>query len=75
MEKSVCVIGAGPSGITAIKNIYEKGIPVVAYDYNHDVGETGFILKRKAIRVYLKPPTSLVRKPFLNMKIFLSQQT
>lgn len=38
MEKSVCVIGAGPSGITAIKNIYDKGIAVVAYDYNHDVG-------------------------------------
>ena len=38
MEKSVCVIGAGPSGITAIKNIHEKGIAVKAYDYNHDVG-------------------------------------
>ena len=38
MEKSVCVIGAGPSGITALKNIHEKGIAVVAYDYNHDVG-------------------------------------
>ena len=38
MEKRVCVIGAGPSGISAIKNIREKGIEVVAYDYNHDVG-------------------------------------
>ena len=38
MEKRVCVIGAGPSGISAIKNIKEKGIDVVAYDYNHDVG-------------------------------------
>ena len=38
MEKRVCVIGAGPSGITAIKNIHEKGLAVVAYDYNHDVG-------------------------------------
>ena len=38
MEKSVCVIGSGPSGITAIKNIHEKGIAVKAYDYNHDVG-------------------------------------
>ena len=37
-EKRVCVIGAGPSGIAAIKNIHEKGIAVVAYDYNHDVG-------------------------------------
>ena len=38
MEKRVCVIGAGPSGISAIKNIKEKGLDVVAYDYNHDVG-------------------------------------
>ncbi|MGB1448491.1 MAG: flavin-containing monooxygenase [Flavobacteriaceae bacterium] len=38
MEKSVCVIGAGPSGITALKNIHEAGIKVVAYDFNHDVG-------------------------------------
>ncbi|MEN8768578.1 MAG: NAD(P)-binding domain-containing protein [Candidatus Arcticimaribacter sp.] len=38
MEKSVCVIGAGPSGITALKNIQDKGIKVIAYDYNHDVG-------------------------------------
>ncbi len=38
MLKRVCVIGAGPSGIAAIKNISEAGIPVVAYEYNHDVG-------------------------------------
>ncbi len=34
----VCVIGAGPSGITAIKNLLDEGIDVVAYDYNKDVG-------------------------------------
>jgi len=34
----VCVIGAGPSGITAIKNLRDQGIEVVAYDYNRDVG-------------------------------------
>ena len=36
--KRVCVIGAGPSGITAIKNLLDEGIQVVAYDYNSDVG-------------------------------------
>lgn len=34
----ICVIGAGPSGITAIKNLLDKGLDVVAYDYNSDVG-------------------------------------
>lgn len=38
MKKRVCIIGAGPSGITAIKNISEKGLDVVAYEYNHEVG-------------------------------------
>ena len=38
MEKRVCVIGAGPSGITALKNIAETGVTVVAYDRNADVG-------------------------------------
>ena len=74
MEKSVCVIGAGPSGITAIKNIHEKGIAVKAYDYNHDVGGTGFFLKRKVIPAFLKLPILLVRRPFRNMKIFPSLQ-
>ena len=36
--KKVCVIGAGPSGITAIKNLLDEGIDVQAYDYNHEVG-------------------------------------
>ena len=36
--KKVCVIGAGPSGITAIKNLLDKGLDVVAYDYNSEVG-------------------------------------
>ena len=34
----ICVIGAGPSGITAIKNIADQNIDLVAYDYNSDVG-------------------------------------
>ncbi|MEM9325593.1 MAG: NAD(P)-binding domain-containing protein [Bacteroidota bacterium] len=35
---SVCVIGAGPSGIAAIKNLLDEGVDVVAYDRNSDVG-------------------------------------
>ena len=38
MDRKVCVIGAGPSGITAIKNLNDKGIAVQAYDFNADVG-------------------------------------
>ena len=38
MKQRICVIGAGPSGIAAIKNIREKGLDVQAYDFNHDVG-------------------------------------
>jgi len=38
LSKRVCIIGAGPSGLPAIKNISHAGIQVVAYDYNHDVG-------------------------------------
>ena len=38
MTKHVCIIGAGPSGLPAIKNLIEGGISVVAYDYNSDVG-------------------------------------
>lgn len=37
-SKKVCVIGAGPSGITAIKNLVDQGIEVVAYDRNNEVG-------------------------------------
>lgn len=37
-KKRVCVIGAGPSGITALKNLLDEGIEAVAYDRNHEVG-------------------------------------
>ncbi len=36
--KKVCVIGAGPSGITAIKNLLDEGLDVTAFDYNDEVG-------------------------------------
>jgi hypothetical protein len=34
----VCVIGAGPSGITALKNLRDEGLDVVCYDFNTNVG-------------------------------------
>ena len=38
MSKRVCVIGAGPSGITAAKNLKDEGMDVVVYDLGLDVG-------------------------------------
>ncbi len=36
--KKVCVIGAGPSGITAAKNLLDAGMDVTVFDYGKDVG-------------------------------------
>ncbi len=38
MKKRVCVIGAGPSGITAAKNLLDEGHEVVVYDLGNEVG-------------------------------------
>jgi thioredoxin reductase len=38
MKKRVCVIGAGPSGITAAKNLLDEGHEVTVYDYGEEVG-------------------------------------
>ncbi|MEY3209396.1 MAG: hypothetical protein RL064_1427, partial [Bacteroidota bacterium] len=38
MPKIVCVIGAGPSGITAAKNLLDEGVKVVVYDLGNEVG-------------------------------------
>jgi thioredoxin reductase len=38
MKKRVCVIGAGPSGITAAKNLLDEGLNVTVYDYGEEVG-------------------------------------
>jgi thioredoxin reductase len=38
MKKRVCVIGAGPSGITAAKNLLDEGHEVVVYDLGSEVG-------------------------------------
>ncbi len=37
-KKRVCAIGAGPSGITALKNLLDEGIDAVAFDRNNQVG-------------------------------------
>ena len=37
-KKRVCVIGAGPSGITAAKNLLDEHHDVIVYDYGHEVG-------------------------------------
>jgi hypothetical protein len=38
MPKKIAVIGAGPSGITALKNLLDQGLDALAFDRNHDVG-------------------------------------
>ena len=38
MENRVCVIGAGPSGLTAAKNCIENGLSVVVFEKNNRVG-------------------------------------
>lgn len=38
MPKKVCVIGAGPSGITAAKNLLDEGLEVTVYDLGEEVG-------------------------------------
>lgn len=38
MRKRVAVIGTGPSGITALKNLLDQGIEAVALDRNAEVG-------------------------------------
>lgn len=38
MQQRICIIGAGPSGITALKNLKDKDLNVVCYDQNAEVG-------------------------------------
>lgn len=38
MPPKVAIIGAGPSGITALKNLLDQGIDAIAFDRNQDVG-------------------------------------
>ncbi len=38
MSPKIILIGAGPSGITALKNLKDKGLDVLCLDANHEVG-------------------------------------
>mgnify|MGYP006217604077 FL=1 len=38
MKHKIAVIGAGPSGITALKNLLDQGIEAIAFDRNEEVG-------------------------------------
>ncbi|MFN3759874.1 MAG: flavin-containing monooxygenase [Algoriphagus aquaeductus] len=38
MKYRIAVIGAGPSGITALKNLLDQGLDAVAFDRNQEVG-------------------------------------
>lgn len=71
MSKRVCVIGAGPSGITAAKNLKDEGMEVVVYDLGSEVGgnwvfteevghssvfETTHIISSKTLSEYMDFP-------------------
>lgn len=71
MSKRVCVIGAGPSGITAAKNLKDEGMEVVVYDLGAEVGgnwvfteevghssvfETTHIISSKTLSEYMDFP-------------------
>ena len=38
MSRKICIIGAGPSGITALKNLLDEGLDVVCFDRQQEVG-------------------------------------
>lgn len=38
MKPKIAVIGAGPSGITALKNLLDQGLQAIAFDRNEEVG-------------------------------------
>ena len=38
MSPKIILIGAGPSGITALKNLLDKGLDVLCIDANSEVG-------------------------------------
>jgi cation diffusion facilitator CzcD-associated flavoprotein CzcO len=69
--KKVCVIGAGPSGITAAKNLLEEGHQIKVFDIGNAVGgnwvfdekighssvfETTHIISSKALSQYMDFP-------------------
>ena len=66
----VCIIGAGPSGIAAAKNAIQYGFEVVVFEKMIKSVATGSSMQAQDTQVYMRIPTSSVRKPGQNMKIF-----
>ncbi|MBM3176818.1 MAG: NAD(P)-binding domain-containing protein [Bacteroidetes bacterium] len=71
IPKSVCIIGAGPSGITAAKNLLDEGHRITVFDAGNEVGgnwvfsenpghssvfETTHIISSKTLSQYLDFP-------------------
>ena len=53
--KKVAIIGAGPSGITAIKNFADQGFEVTLSKDARELEETGDSMILLDILVFLKP--------------------
>ena len=71
MDKKICVIGAGPSGITAIKNIVEAGFNVKAFDFNSDVGGNWIYDENESHSSVFEQHILLAQNLFLSLKIFI----
>ena len=74
MKKRICIIGAGPSGITAIKNLSEAGLDIVAYDINKDVGGN-WIFNEKEGHSSVFETTHIISSKSLSLKITFSSDS
>ena len=64
----VAVIGAGPSGISAIKNFTDQGFEVTAFERCNGVGGIGDLMIHQDIQVSLRLHISLAQNIHLFMK-------
>ncbi len=75
MNQEVCVIGAGPSGITAAKNLLDAGLHVTVYDFGKEVGGNWLLQKKKVILPFLRPPILFLPKHSASTMISLCRKT
>lgn len=68
--KKVAVIGAGPSGITAIKNFVDQGFEVTAFERCEGVGGTGDSMTHLDTLAFLRQLTLLVQNIHPTTRIF-----